>query len=75
LGVIACGANHISDAMLMAASTALADCSPRLSNAAADLLPNINDIQQVSKFIAFKVAKAAMADGLAIPMSNDILKK
>lgn len=74
LGVIACGANHISDAMLMAASTALADCSPRLKNAAADLLPNINDIQQVSKFIAFKVAKAAMADGLAVPMSNDVLK-
>lgn len=74
LGVIACGANHISDAMLMAASTALADCSPRLKNPAADLLPNINDIHQVSKFIAFKVAKAAMADGLAVPMSNDVLK-
>ncbi|MCH7336396.1 NAD-dependent malic enzyme [Acinetobacter sp. NIPH 2699] len=74
LGVIACGATHISDSMLMAASTALADCSPRLKNATADLLPNINDIQQVSKFIAFKVAKAAMADGLAMPMSNDLLK-
>lgn len=74
LGVIACGATHISDSMLMAASTALADCSPRLKNPAADLLPNINDIQQVSKFIAFKVAKAAMADGLAMPMSNDVLK-
>ena len=74
LGVIACGANHISDAMLMAASTALADCSPRLKNPVADLLPNINDIHQVSKFIAFKVAKAAMADGLAVPMSNDVLK-
>lgn len=74
LGVLACGATHISDSMLMAASTALADCSPRLKNPAADLLPNINDIQQVSKFIAFKVAKAAMADGLAVPMSNDLLK-
>lgn len=74
LGVLACGAIHISDSMLMAASTALADCSPRLKNPAADLLPNINDIQQVSKFIAFKVAKAAMADGLAVPMSNDLLK-
>ncbi|MBP8006024.1 MAG: oxaloacetate-decarboxylating malate dehydrogenase, partial [Acinetobacter sp.] len=74
LGVIACGATHISDSMLMAASTALADCSPRLKNPAADLLPSINDIQQVSKFIAFKVAKAAMADGLAMPMSNDVLK-
>lgn len=75
LGVIACGATHISDSMLMAASTALADCSPRLKNAAADLLPNINHIQQVSKFIAFKVAKAAMADGLAVPLSNDVLKQ
>ncbi|EEH69250.1 MULTISPECIES: NAD-dependent malic enzyme [Acinetobacter] len=74
LGVLACGATHISDSMLMAASTALADCSPRLKNPTADLLPNINDIQQVSKFIAFKVAKAAMADGLAVPMSNDLLK-
>ena len=74
LGVIACKATHISDAMLMAASTALADCSPRLKNPDADLLPDISDIQQVSKFIAFKVAKAAMADGLAMPMSNDLLK-
>ena len=74
LGVIACKASHISDSMLMAASTALADCSPRLKDADADLLPDINDIKHVSKFIAFKVAKAAMAEGLAMPMSNDLLK-
>jgi malate dehydrogenase (oxaloacetate-decarboxylating) len=38
----------------------------------ADLLPDLNEIQQVSKTIAFKVAKAAMEAGVA-PLINDEL--
>lgn len=75
LGVISSGATRVTDHMLMAASNALADCSPRIKDAEADLLPNINDIQQVSKFIAFHVAKAAMADSIAPPASNETLRE
>ena len=57
----------------MASSNALADCSPKLSNPDADLLPDINDIQHVSKIIAFKVAKAAMEAGVAPMVSDELL--
>ncbi len=70
LGVVACGARRVTDHMLMASSNALAECSPKLQDLQADLLPDINDIQQVSKFIAFKVAQAAMQDGVA-PLISD----
>jgi malate dehydrogenase (oxaloacetate-decarboxylating) len=36
-----------------------------LTNPTADLLPEIDEIQKVSKLIAFKVAKAAMDAGVA----------
>ena len=70
LGVIAAGATRVTDSMLIASSNALADCSPLLKDPNADLLPDLNEIQQVSKFIAFKVAKAAMDAGVA-PMLDD----
>ncbi len=72
LGVIACGATRITDSMLMASSNALADCSPMLIDPEADLLPSIDEIQKVSKIIAFKVAKAAMEAEVA-PLINDEL--
>ena len=70
LGVIAAGATRVTDGMLMASSNALAECSPKLHDITADLLPEIDQIQQVSRFIAFRVAKAAMADGVA-PVVDD----
>lgn len=73
LGVIASGAKRVTDNMLMASSNALADCSPLLQNPNADLLPAIADIQDVSKRIAFKVAKAAIEDGVALNMSDEVL--
>ena len=57
--------------MLMASSNALADCSPLLKNAEADLLPPIADIQNVSRVIALKVAQAAIADGVAVPLTDE----
>lgn len=74
LGVIASGATRVTENMLMAASNALADCSPLIKNPNGDLLPNINDIQRLSKFIAFQVAREAMAEGVAPPISNDMLR-
>lgn len=73
LGVIASGATRVTDNMLMASSNALADCSPKLQDINADLLPEISEIQKVSRIIAFKVAKAAMMDGVAPVISDEIL--
>ena len=71
LGVIASGAKRVTENMLMASSNALADCSPLLENADADLLPPIADIQKVSRVIALKVAQAAIADGVAVPLTDE----
>ncbi|WOE41708.1 NAD-dependent malic enzyme [Acinetobacter chinensis] len=75
LGVVAVGATRVTDNMLMVSSTALADCSPKLNNPEADLLPDLNELQTVSRIIAFKVAKAAMADGVAVQISDEQLHK
>jgi len=73
LGVIAAGATRVTDCMLMASSNALADCSPMLQDPNADLLPEIDEIQKVSRVIAFKVAKAAMDAGVAPVISDELL--
>ncbi|MEG1214942.1 MAG: malic enzyme-like NAD(P)-binding protein, partial [Leclercia sp.] len=74
LGVIAANATRVTDSMLIASSNALADCSPMLTNPTADLLPEIDEIQKVSKLIAFKVAKAAMDAGVAPIISDEQLQ-
>ncbi|MCO8099689.1 NAD-dependent malic enzyme [Acinetobacter indicus] len=73
LGVVASGATRVTDSMLMASSNALADCSPMLLDPTADLLPDLNEIQKVSKIIAFKVVKAAMLAGVAPVISDELL--
>ena len=75
LGVIASGANRITDSMLMAASQALADCSPLASKGEGPVLPDVKDIQNVSKAIALAVAKAAQEAGVAVATTEDILVK
>lgn len=75
LGVIAVQAKRVTDNMLMASSMALADCSPKLIDPEADLLPDLNELQKVSKIIAFKVAQAAIADGVAVALSDDLILK
>ena len=73
LGVLASGAKRITDGMLMAASRALADCSPMATNGDGALLPDIADIQEVSKRIALEVGKAAQLQGVAVVTSGDAL--
>ncbi|MBT9428950.1 NAD-dependent malic enzyme [Candidatus Symbiopectobacterium endolongispinus] len=75
LGVLACGAKRITDGMLMAASRALADCSPLANNGEGALLPDLKDIQDVSRCIAMDVAKAAQLHGVAEVTSSDTLAK
>lgn len=75
LGVLASGARHVSDAMLMASSRALAECSPLAIDGTGPLLPKLEDIHAVSKHIAFAVGKVAVEQGLTLPMSDEILQQ
>ena len=75
LGVVASGATRITENMLMASSRALANCSPLLQDPEADLLPSLGEIQQVSKIIALAVAQAAILDGVAVNISDDLLQR
>lgn len=73
LGVIACGAMRVTDAMLMAASESLAQCSPLALGEGDSLLPPISTIREVSKRIAKAVALQAMADGVAVSIAEAVL--
>ncbi|MBK0002075.1 NAD-dependent malic enzyme [Erwinia sp. S38] len=75
LGVIASGASRVTDSMLMAASRALAECSPLANDGSGPVLPEVKDIQGVSKVIAMAVGKAAQLAGVAVVTSEDVLSK
>lgn len=75
LGVLASGARRITDGMLMAASRALADCSPLANDGKGGLLPEIEKIQEVSHHIALEVAKMAQENGVAEVTSEEALIK
>jgi len=75
LGVVAAKAKLISDEMLMAASNALADASPMVNTGEGALLPPLEAIAQISRDIAFAVAKVAMTQGLALELSDEALKQ
>ncbi|OOF04049.1 NAD-dependent malic enzyme [Salinivibrio sp. MA427] len=75
LGVLAVGASRVTDGMLMASSRALSECSPLAKRGIGALLPPLEDITQVSKRIAFEVAKEAIVEGVAAELSDEALKK
>ncbi|RUO48550.1 NAD-dependent malic enzyme [Pseudidiomarina donghaiensis] len=75
LGVIAVKARSISDEMLMAASNTLAEASPRVLGESDHLLPGITNIAELSKKIAFNVAKVAQQQGLALEVSDETLQQ
>lgn len=75
LGVLASGAKRVSDEMLMASSRALAECSPLAIEGEGSLLPALENIHDVSKHIAFAVAKVAVEQGHALPCSDELLQK
>jgi malate dehydrogenase (oxaloacetate-decarboxylating) len=75
LGVIAAKASLISDEMLMATSAALAEASPLAATGQGELLPALDEIAQLSKKIAFDVAKIAMQQNLALEVTDEILKE
>jgi len=74
LGVLAAEATRVTNAMLMAASRALADCSPLGRDGEGPLLPPLTDIHAVSKEIAFWVAKTAQLQGVALQTSDEAIR-
>ena len=75
LGVVASGARRITDAMLLSASRALADCSPLACQGSGPVLPALSDIREVSKRIAFDVGRAAQISGVATVTSMEVLQQ
>ena len=75
LGVLAVGARRVTDEMLMESSRALAECSPLAINGKGALLPPLEDIQNVSRYIAFAVAKKAVEQGKAPKNTDERIKE
>lgn len=75
LGVIASGAKHVTEQMMMVAAEALASCSPIVLQGSGAILPEMKNIQSVSKKIAFAVAKQAQKEGVALETTDDHLKE
>ncbi len=73
LGVIACKASRVSDEMLMAAAYTLADCAPEAKHPEAAILAPLTELANISRKIAFAVAKMAQSQGHAISISDELL--
>jgi malate dehydrogenase (oxaloacetate-decarboxylating) len=73
LGVVAAGARHVTDGMLLAAARALAQSSPAHKDPAGALLPAVRDLRQVAVDIAVAVGLEAQRAGLAPATSADEL--
>ncbi|WP_406667228.1 NAD-dependent malic enzyme [Gallaecimonas sp. GXIMD1310] len=73
LGVIAAKAKRVTDNMLMASSRALAECSPLVVDGQGPVLPPLNDIREVSRYIALAVARQAIKDHVALDTSEEAL--
>lgn len=73
LGVISCKARLVSDEMLMVASTTLAELSPGQEDQSSAVLPPLTALPEISRKIAFAVAKTAITQDLAREMTDDEL--
>ncbi|SFD20333.1 NAD-dependent malic enzyme [Pseudoalteromonas denitrificans] len=74
LGVISANASRITESMLMVTSETLAASSPLANTGEGSLLPALTDIEILSKEIAFKVAKTAIEEGVALEISDEAIK-
>jgi malate dehydrogenase (oxaloacetate-decarboxylating) len=75
LGVVSSKATRVTDNMLMASSYALAEYSAVHNSGSAELLPDLNDIRDVSKYIAKMVYKQAIIDGVTPEVSDEDIGK
>ncbi|MBO9489476.1 NAD-dependent malic enzyme [Endozoicomonas sp. G2_1] len=74
LGVVSANINRVTDDMLMVASETLAAASPLANETGNELLPPITSIADLSKAIAFNIAKVAFQQNLALEISDDQLR-
>ncbi|MCB0989777.1 MAG: NAD-dependent malic enzyme [Acidimicrobiales bacterium] len=65
LGAVSIGAKAITDGMLIAAADAVAAAAPSPEVAGAPVLPDIQQVPNVSRSIAAAVARQAVAEGVA----------
>lgn len=75
LGVLAARAKRVTETMMMVAADALAACSPIVLTGEGAILPAMSDIQEVSKKIAFAVAKQAQKEGVALEITDEQIKQ
>jgi len=75
LGVVASGAQRVTEAMMLAAARALGGNSPALKDSSASLLPPLAEIRRVAADIAFAVGIEAQKDGVAPKISEDELRR
>jgi malate dehydrogenase (oxaloacetate-decarboxylating) len=73
LGVIACKSARVTDEMLMIASITLSENAPQIEDPSASILPPLTDLPQISRKIAFGVAKMAMSQGHAREIPDEEL--
>ncbi len=71
LGVVASKASRVTDNMLMASSYALAEYAAIHNKNSDELLPDLNDIRNVSKHIAKQVYKQAIIDGVTLEVDEE----
>ncbi|MDP7593218.1 MAG: NAD-dependent malic enzyme [Litorilituus sp.] len=74
LGVVSANINRITDKMLQVASETLAASSPLANTGKGELLPPLTSITQLSKDIAFAIAKVAFEEKLALALPDEELK-
>lgn len=73
--MVAAKATRVTDNMLMAAATALAEQSPIVRTGEKLLLPPLIEIRELSKAIALAVGKQAQEDQVALRSSEAKLQK
>jgi malate dehydrogenase (oxaloacetate-decarboxylating) len=74
LGVIASGADRVTDAMFSAAAHVLSEFSPALSDPNGPLFPPLEAVREISYRVAIAVGNEAMRSGLTRSMSVDSLE-
>ncbi|XAO70760.1 MAG: NAD-dependent malic enzyme [Acetobacteraceae bacterium] len=73
LGIIACRAMRVTEAMFMAAAKKLAALSPLHQDPDGNLLPPVTQLRDVARDIAIATALQARADGVCAGFSDDTL--
>jgi malate dehydrogenase (oxaloacetate-decarboxylating) len=69
LGVIASGADRVTDAMFSAAARVLSEFSPALTDVDAPLYPPLESVREISRKVAVAVGVEAQRAGLTEPTS------